>query len=155
MFVIFEEIDRTGIKHILFGGTPSQVIQQYQDIKELNSLCYELSTLGGQNDLRTSKKIALFLEKYYADEITEEDIINFSFCSSSHSHKVLKYCLSEEDMEDFLSFVKSDISGYNKQLLEKYEVYLTRLNNSFNSKEDYKYILKEMHKFRILKEVII
>ena len=58
-------------------------------------------------------------------------------------------------MEDFLSFVKSDISGYNKQLLEKYEVYLTRLNNSFNSKEDYKYILKEMHKFRILKEVII
>lgn len=151
MFVIFEEINHTGVKQVLCGGTPSQIIQQYQDINELNSLCYELSTTNEQQDKRIKDKISIFLEKYYADEIDENDVLNFSFCSSIYSHKVVKYCLSESEIGDFVDYIKSTLPNTDSKISDKYNNYLDRLKKSFKNKEDYKYVLKEMHKFRVIK----
>lgn len=155
MFIIFEEISKSGIKHVLCGGTPSQIIQQYQDINELNKLCYDLHSTGISSDGKVKREISNFLEKYYADELSEKDIINFSFCSSIYSHKVLSYCLSDNDMDGFIKDIKTDIETKDASIQQKYDKFLIKLKNSFKDKEDYKYVLKNMGTLRIIKDLYI
>lgn len=155
MFIIFEEISKAGIKHVLCGGSPSQIIQQYQDINELNKLCYDLHSTGNSSDGKVKREISNFLEKYYADELSEKDIINFSFCTSIYSHKVLNYCLTEEDLEKFIKDIKTDIQSKDENIQQKYDKFLSKLQNSFKDKEDYKYVLKHMGNLRIIKDIYI
>lgn len=153
MFIVFEEISKTGIKYVLFGGNSSQIIQQYQDVNELNKLSYELSKTGDKKDLEEKNKIERFLEKYYSDEISEKDIINFNFCSSIYSHKTLKCVNNKEDMEEFIKFIVENLD--KKENTEKYNEFLEKLKNSFENTSDYKYVLKHLKDFREIKNVVL
>lgn len=153
MFIVFEEISKTGIKYVLFGGNSSQIIQQYQDVNELNKLSYELSKTGDKKDLEEKNKIERFLEKYYSDEISEKDIINFNFCSSIYSHKTLKYVNKKEDMKEFIEFIVENLD--KKENTEKYNEFLEKLKNSFENTSDYKYVLKHLKDFREIKNVVL
>lgn len=151
MFIVFEEISKTGIKYVLFGGNSSQIIQQYQDVNELNKLSYELSKTGDAKDLEAKRKIEYILEKYYSDEIEEKDIINFNFCSSIYSHKTLKYVNNKENIDKFVDFIVENFDNQDNK--EKINEFLEKLRNSFEDNSDYKYVLKHLKDFREIKNV--
>lgn len=153
MFIVFEEISKTGIKYVLFGGNSSQIIQQYQDVNELNKLSYELSKTGDVKDKEAKKKIEFILEKYYSDEISDNDIINFNFCSSIYSHKTLKYVKNKDDINEFVNFIVENLQTKEKR--EDMDEFLEKLKNSFNDNSDYKYVLKHLKDFREIKNVVL
>ncbi len=56
------------------GETPTDLIREVENVQDLQCLCHQAAMMGSKKDQKEIKKLMDFLEKYYADELTIEDV---------------------------------------------------------------------------------
>ena len=118
-------------KHFFEGESASDLLAQFERVQDLGCLARMGRMQGPKKDQKELDKLDALLEKYYADELTMEDLKKFSIKLSLGKLSVTAIAETDEEIEKIREQFTKEIYESKEMLPHMYDLYTDDEMTSF------------------------